>query len=244
MSTTNLWLPCNACNKSIPVKSNKCPHCSAAQPRAKRKKWLFIGLGVFVGLSFLNVFTNSPNEASLEKSDDTARSIETNAKTAKKAEEIRLLTPDQQRDFVSIVNVFKADFETAKNEIQQSMSRDRRAKEIGDLISSTTISKWFGTIKSIETTSEGKGVLMINVGNNVYVGTWNNALSDYLDGTLIEKSDPVYAALANMKAGDKIIFSGKFIRSHEDGVKERSITIRGSMQEPEFLFKFSNITKP
>lgn len=211
---------------------------------SKEKKWLFIGLGVFFGLSFLNVLISDPKETSSENSKETARSIDSKARIAAESEEIRSLTPDQQRDFISIVNVFKSHFETANNEIQQSISRDQRAKELGELLTLTTISKWFGTIKSIETTSEGKAVLMINIGDNVYVGTWNNALSDYLDGTLIEKSDPVYLALADMKVGDKVSFSGSFIRSNEDGVKERSLTIRGSMQDPEFLFKFNHVTKP
>lgn len=244
MPSSDLWLTCKNCSKKIPAKAIKCPHCSAVQPRGKRRKWLFIGLGVFVGLSFVNAMVSSPKDNGVEKTKASAPSQIVDDSANVKIEEVELLTPKQQTDFVSIAKNFRTDFDTANNEIKQSIARDGRAKAIRELITSTAVESWYGTIVSIETTSEGKAIFMVRLADNVHIGTWNNALSDYLDGTLIEKTDPVYSALADMKAGDKVIFSGNFIPSQEDGVKERSITIRGSMQDPEFLFKFNQVAKP
>ncbi|MNF12751.1 hypothetical protein D3C80_2143530 [compost metagenome] len=64
-----------------------------------------------------------------------------------------------------------------------------------------------------------------------------------MDGTLIDKGTPLYSALLTMSVGDAVTVSGGFLPSEEDGVKETSLTIRGSMSDPEFLFRFNDISK-
>lgn len=43
--------------------------------------------------------------------------------------------------------------------------------------------------------------------------------------------------------GDKVRISGNFFQADADGVFENSMTIRGAMTAPEFLFRFTAISK-
>ena len=81
----------------------------------------------------------------------------------------------------------------------------------------------------------------MRIAPNIYLKTWNNAVSDFGSNTLIEKSDPLYGRLLTSSVGDNIEFSGTFFSSGKDGVEETSLTIAGSLEEPEFLFKFKSL---
>jgi hypothetical protein len=46
-----------------------------------------------------------------------------------------------------------------------------------------------------------------------------------------------------MEKGDPVKFSGTFVRDEADCIKEGSLTQNGSMTEPEFIFRFSRVSK-
>jgi hypothetical protein len=157
---------------------------------------------------------------------------------------VPLNTPKSQSAFVDIVEGYSSQFPAAKNELQESAMRDeRRSSILRALGSDLSVDNWIGTITSLETNTEGKGIVSIKVSPNVVLKTWNNAISDIVHNTLIEKNSSSYNALLNLAAGDIVVFSGSFFSSDEDGIYETSVTISGSMQEPEFLFKFNKIEK-
>jgi hypothetical protein len=87
------------------------------------------------------------------------------------------------------------------------------------------------------------GVLTIEVSDNVEIGTWNNALSDFLDKTLIEPDTALFATLTSLAQGDEVYITGYFFKSDVDCVKESSLTLNGSMTEPYFIFRFTEISK-
>jgi hypothetical protein len=152
--------------------------------------------------------------------------------------------PQSQSNFVNLVETYSSRFGGAKNELQESIMRDERRGAILDVLESgLSVANWQGTISQLETNMEGKAILSVRVSPNVVLKTWNNALSDIFDNTLIDKNSPSYLALIELSVGDNVLFSGNFLSSDEDGVKETSITTGGSMQEPEFLFKFNKIMK-
>ncbi|WP_132073632.1 hypothetical protein [Sinorhizobium americanum] len=155
-----------------------------------------------------------------------------------------LSLPEQQSRFLSVTTDYSDRFRSAANELQQSAMRDeRRAALVKALGSQRSVNGWIGTIRRLETTSEGKAILAVRLSPDADIMTWNNALSDIADGTLIDKGTPLYEALLNMSVGDSVAVSGSFFPSAEDGVKETSLTIRGSMSEPEFLFRFQDVSK-
>lgn len=99
---------------------------------------------------------------------------------------------------------------------------------------------WIGTIYTLPSNGDGDGVVEITIGPDIYVKTWNNAISDSGDHTLILAGSPVFQAFVAMKVGDTVRFNGTFLPSPTDCAREPSVTLSGSMTEPEFLMRFSS----
>jgi hypothetical protein len=78
---------------------------------------------------------------------------------------------------------------------------------------------------------------------DVAVKTWNNALSDVGDRTLIEPGSPAFNVMGTLRNGDWVRFSGRFFPDQTDCVREPSMTIRGTMTSPEFIFRFDDIRR-
>jgi len=97
----------------------------------------------------------------------------------------------------------------------------------------------------MQTTSKGKAIFTIEIeGTGIKMGTINNEFSDLFDNTLIEQSNPLYNAIAELQKGDKVIVSGSFLNSSaRDYVEEYSMTEAGSMKTPDFLVRFTNVQK-
>ncbi len=152
--------------------------------------------------------------------------------------------PERQASFIAAISDYKIRFESAGNELQQSVLQDeRRAAVLRAVGNELHAEGWLGTLRKLETNGDGDAVVVVRVAPNIDLATWNNAMSDVLHSTLIEKGTPLYAALVNMSAGDRVKVSGNFIHAEADGLFEQSITIRGAMTAPEFLFKFTDISK-
>jgi len=47
-----------------------------------------------------------------------------------------------------------------------------------------------------------------------------------------------------MKPGDVVRFSGRFSSSNVDCVREKSVTLAGSMTDPVFTMRFTSVSKP
>ena len=109
-----------------------------------------------------------------------------------------------------------------------------------------SINDWVGSIRGMDTTSEGYAILTVAIDSGIELCTHNNALSDKLSGssTLIAPESNLYAVLSDMAKGQKIKFSGSFFHGDDDYYEEQSVTIQGSMTQPEFLFKFTAIGQP
>lgn len=126
--------------------------------------------------------------------------------------------------------------------MQKGAARPRRAKDICESLKSLAIKDWIGHIEKLSTNADGKGVLTIKIADNVYVQTWNNAISDIDGETLIDPDSPLYQKVSSLKTGQLVSFSGSFIRNKVDCVRESSLTLQGSIESPEFIMRFSNIS--
>jgi hypothetical protein len=149
--------------------------------------------------------------------------------------------PADEAAFVSAVTSGQSAYDAAANDMAKGGTRaDRKNAICKALQNGAGVTGWVGTIKTLSSNSDGKGVLEISVAPNVVIGTWNNAVSDIQDNTLLDQKSTVFRTVSNMKEGDTVFFSGNFISSETDCVEERSITLGGAMQEPEFVFQFSS----
>jgi hypothetical protein len=149
---------------------------------------------------------------------------------------------DHQQALIDAVEDARQRYRTAANDMARGGTRAWRKDVICKLLPSLTVKDWKGEIYKLSSNSDGKGVVEITIGRDTYVKTWNNSLSDIGDHTLIEPNSAIFRTLSQMKEGDRIRFSGSFIGSDTDCVKEASMTQNGSMTEPEFIFRFLGVS--
>ncbi|WP_152643144.1 hypothetical protein [Rhizobium nepotum] len=236
MKSDSLWKTCEDCGKQFSVKANSCPQCGKGGRRFSRLKWF--------GGSFAALVIATAIFGSGESEKGAAAGNGTNAVPASAVKSSAAPLPEQQTNFIAAINDYKTRFESAGNELQQSVLRDERRIAILKVVGGQLHAEgWLGTLRKLETNGDGNAVVVVRVAPTIDLATWNNAMSDVLHSTLIEKGTSLYAALVNMSAGDKVKVSGNFIRAEADGLFEQSITIRGAMTAPEFLFKFTEISK-
>lgn len=112
---------------------------------------------------------------------------------------------------------------------------------------SASVSGWKGKIVGLITNGEGKAVLEVQLPCDdeidVSVKTWNNAMSDIMDHTLIPQSSKMFDTLADLGKGKVITISGAFISGDEkNGWRESSLSEEGSMTDPEFIFRFAQVS--
>ena len=179
------------------------------------------------------------NQDETDKTSQTPRPPSSTDANSQSSPEHRF--PDRQAEFIIEIEEFADAFSGAKNELQESALRKQRADSIAQLLGERSVIDWVGEINKLETTSDGKAILYLRISPQILIATWNNALSDIMDETLIPKEHQAYRTLFNLQQGDWVKFSGSFVPSAEDFIRETSLTIRGSMKSPEFLFRFNSI---
>lgn len=154
--------------------------------------------------------------------------------------------PQVQADFIAAVNSAMGLYEQAPNELKKSAVRTNRSNAIAAAMKNNrNINGWVGKITELKTNSEGKAFIAIRLigsQSEILVKTWNNGLSDIGSNTLISQESPLFSTIADMSEGQAVEFSGTF-DSGKDFINESSISESGSMQDPEFIFKFKSIKK-
>jgi hypothetical protein len=151
--------------------------------------------------------------------------------------------PERQRQFVDMIDNFAARYRQTPNEMAQGALRPQRANAICSLMGrDTSVRAWIGKVKKMSSNNEGKGVLEISISPSASVKTWNNSLSDIGDHTLLEPGSAPHTEAVDLRPGQSVEFSGTFLAGDKDCFRESSITQRGSMSEPEWIFRFQTIT--
>ncbi len=150
-------------------------------------------------------------------------------------------TPYAEQQFIKAVHDGHAAYDAAGNDMQKGATRPRRAKAVCAALPSGSASNWTGKIYKLSSNSDGKGVLEIELASDVWVKTWSNSFSDIGDHTLIEPDCDLFGKVSAMSEGQSVTFSGTFLRSSTDCYKEPSMSISGSMTEPEYLMRFAAV---
>ena len=164
-------------------------------------------------------------------------------KAANSAPEQQQRLPPDEREFISTISEFRTRYEQAANEFQKSAVRTDRAAALARIVASLSITEWIGTISSMQTTSDGLGVLSVELPTDkrISVGTWNNGFSDIGSNTLIRHGSMLYNEIAHLAIGNKVEFSGTFGAGNLDYLKESSMTEAGAMTDPAFIFTFTHV---
>ncbi|MGA9865171.1 MAG: hypothetical protein WBQ75_01885 [Acetobacteraceae bacterium] len=157
--------------------------------------------------------------------------------------------PDQETWLAGIVDQFSAAHEAAPNDMAKGLVRHQRATSLCGGTSAVkrdkgTVTDWEGTVETLDSTNDGRGILTLRIAPHVTLGTTNNALSEMVgpEKTLIALDTPLYRAAVALRIGQKVRFSGHFFPSKDDCLKEMSLTPAGGMTDPDFLFAFTALT--
>jgi hypothetical protein len=151
--------------------------------------------------------------------------------------------PADQAKFVAAIAASQHAYREAKTEMAQGGTRAERRAALCAVLKGPAVQNWIGTVADATSANDGRGVLEVKIADKVAVKTTNNSLSDTFDHTLIEPGSAVFKSAVELKKGDTVQFSGVFFQDDKDCVKETSISLRGSMTEPEFLFRFTVLKK-
>jgi hypothetical protein len=152
--------------------------------------------------------------------------------------------PAKQQAFVDAVERARQNYDAAENDLAKGRTRNARKQAVCGLLKSKTVEGWVGHITNLSSNEDGKGVLKIILSDHATVKTWNNAFSDVVHNTLIDPASPISQTLMSLKEGDRVRFSGTFFQSDVDCIHEASMTLDGSMNQPEYIIRFSSIEIP
>ena len=155
--------------------------------------------------------------------------------------------PAAQQAFHALNKSCDEAYDAGQNEIQKSMAFNSCNQQRTQFASGQQISGWTGTISDIST-DQGADVVTVDIeaevdGFETRFQTVNNRISDMNTGSMITQDSPLFNVLAQMKEGDKVSFDAQFLRHPEGqrGIWENSLTEQGSMSEPVFNVRFTDI---
>jgi len=156
--------------------------------------------------------------------------------------------PPAQTKFVSAVTKAQTAAEDADNDLQRGSALSTRNKTICDVVGrGGRVSNWVGEVSTLDANGEGKGILSIEVADDVHIETWNNFVSDTADKTLIEPG-PLFDKVLKLEEGQKVKFSGKFVDELGDlgdsgtCANDSRLTLDGKLTDPAFIFRFSDVS--
>lgn len=155
------------------------------------------------------------------------------------------MPPDEQA-FVALIGKYNNADQNASNDMQKSTLRRNRGNDICALLQSENVQNWVGTISSLDSTGDGRGILELTISSDLSLGTTNNSMSESMESspTMIPAGSALFTAVSAMKTGDTVVFSGNFLRNSTNGdcFEELSMTTDGSLTSPEFTFRFSSVS--
>lgn len=223
---------CKECGNEISKSAAACPKCGA---KVKKTGCLTkIVAGVLI-LFAIGVIANLGSK----KSDNVpTRSGGNNVQTAP-----NIQIPQDQQNFVKIVESYYASYKQAPNELKKSALRAERKTAIQAALRNLAVQDWVGTLRDMGTNSDGKAYIVIQLaGSKIEVKTWNNAVSDIGDKSLIETGSELYNKISNLSKGKTVRFTGTFKQGEKDYIKEASLTESGSMTSPAFIMGFMDVS--
>ena len=156
-----------------------------------------------------------------------------------------VLAPQQPKDqaaFTQAVRTARAAFDKAPDDERDAI-QPQRAAAICKALPKPEVKNWIGQIQSLDTDSGKRLTVTMALPDGTLVKTWNNAMSDMEDQTLVPASSPVAQSLGKMKAGDTVRFAGTFFADEPDCYRSSRLSLMQSMMEPSFLFRFTAVEK-
>lgn len=148
--------------------------------------------------------------------------------------------PESQKQFLAQIETAKTNYKAASTELQRSEAVRNRNAQLCNTVGSK-FTDWVGTVKDIGANREGKAHVSIEIAPTVKVSTWNNAVSDYDDQTLINPGSELFDRLVKMEKGAKVTLTGNFKPSDGSCVKTSNLTETFGVLDPDFIVSFTDV---
>lgn len=149
--------------------------------------------------------------------------------------------PADQRRFLELLTEHAEAYRRAPNDMARGATRPARARALCAMLKTMAVRGWVGTIETLSSTSDGRGVLEVRLADHASLATWNNGFSDQGDRTLIPAGSALFQQAVQLQRRQKVVFEGRFIPHRDDCVREKSLTVDGGMRDPSFLFRFTAV---
>jgi outer membrane biosynthesis protein TonB len=150
--------------------------------------------------------------------------------------------PKDQTAFATVIGEAKKDFDAVDVEGQMDI-QPQRAAAICKALPKPEVKNWVGSIQAADADSGGRLTVTIALPDGTLVKTWNNAMSDLDDNTLVQAGTPLAAAFGKLKTGDAVRFAGTFFSDEADCYRSTRLALGQSVKEPSFLFRFTSVEK-
>jgi hypothetical protein len=202
----------------------------------------FIG-GLVIAIIVIKAIAGDKDGGSSASSSPTAAIASPSTPRPPSAQEqMRAMMPTDQAGLMTAVEDARRQYASAPNDMAKGASRPVRAQAICRVLRNRSVNNWVGVVENLSTNGDGKGVLEIQIGPKTSVKTWNNSLSDIGSRTLIEPSSSLFATASQLRIGQLVRFSGTLIQDDTDCVREASMSLSGSINDPEFIIRFQSVS--
>lgn len=154
--------------------------------------------------------------------------------------------PATQQAITDAVAQGRADPEDAETELQVANALTVRSEAMCGSVPDGAVQDRVGTVTSVDAKGEGKAVVVLGIEDDIEIASWNNALSDIGDDTLIEQGTELYDAALVLVPGDTVTFSGT-LKSESDANDTcfftSNLTETMSIESPDYIISFSELMK-
>ncbi|MBP3043703.1 hypothetical protein KKR91_03670 [Arthrobacter jiangjiafuii] len=149
--------------------------------------------------------------------------------------------PADEQAFIDAFEQGKTRYNEAETELQRSVALTERDTQMCGASGNGSMVNWTGKIVEIGANNDGLAHVKIELANGVKVQTWNNALSDISDNTLIPQSAPFFGTLSSMGEDTLVTFTAESVASDTSCLTTTNLTQAFSAVDPNFLVRFSDV---
>jgi len=185
------------------------------------------------------VATRTEEERRVEA--ERLRQTHVQAEASRARREEQLAPPAIQLEFTAAVERGREQYKAGQNDIQRSAARSARAEAICAAMPSPRFDDWIGKVHELSANRDGDRGLAIKIADGLILKTWNNFFADMRSQTLIKPNTLMHQRILGLKIGDVVRFSGQMFPEPSNCYREISGTLDSSLQEPQFLVRFSDI---
>jgi len=118
--------------------------------------------------------------------------------------------PASEAAFIRTIINARRQYDAGQTEMAKGAARPARKMAICNVLAGVDVTDWVGKISTLSTNNDGRGVLAIAIDDKIWVTTYNNAVSDIGDHTLIDPNSTLYRRALNLQPGQIVRFSGHF----------------------------------